>query len=448
MAAGNPDSSFASKRLTKANYAGPSLLSRVGGRPNRTVNVAKTPSNHDSDSSDDPLSTQETIKPKRPESASDNDSLSSIDDNESLNYDRRSLSPIRAPLRRTTWSSRDLEYNLAQVDADAKAEDTPKKRKRVNTSVAPRKSPRQTRKKEAAAQQAKTPKNTDSDATPRAGKEKDLGEGWFNNPTKRISAVYGSSKKPVFGRKQNVKPKPIRRPQFYKAKDTPASEPTVYSSQPVPPQFKVPMSYPGGDTTPTSSMPTNSSRDNEPYPLDLFDDDEDVPLSPMSSVSSTISLSLSPEDKRRLSSIEALTTFRCPVCETPVDADFSKEFNLFRGASVRKEAKFCRAHRARTAEQEWAERGYPEIDWDGLQKRIETHFAEIESILTMEKDSFFRNALESTANSGDKSRKNNLRLTATSEGMDGISSGYYGSRGAKNMYEHLSIFPALLLSVY
>lgn len=437
MAAVNPNSSFASKRLTRGNYSGPSLLSRVGGRPNRTVNVTKTSSNQDSDSSDDPLSTQETVKPRKPEPATDDDPLSSTDDNGSLGYDRRSLTPMREPLRRTTWSSRDLEYNRAQVDADAKAESTPKKRRRANTTAGPRQSPKRTRKKRPTQQE--TPKAKESEDTPKAGKGKGLEQVWFTRPTNPV--VYGSAKKPGLRNAKAARTKPLPRPKFkhsQQSKETAAGDPAVHSSQAsnAAPQFKFPISYPGA-STPSSSMPTASSHENESYPADLFDNDHDAPLSPLSSVSSTISLSLSPEDKRRLSSAKPPAIFRCPVCEASVDADFFKSFNLSRGASVRKEAKFCRAHRARTAEQEWTKRGYPEIDWDGLQKRIETHFAEIESILTMKKESFFRNVLEATANNGKKSKKNNLRLTATSEGLDGISSGYYGSRGAKSMYGHL-----------
>ena len=100
--------------------------------------------------------------------------------------------------------------------------------------------------------------------------------------------------------------------------------------------------------------------------------------------------------------------------------------------SLRQQAQFCIAHKERNAESEWAERGYPEIDWQQLDIRIMKYHIFMDDILSGRKSSFYRNAFEDSLKSG-KKRKLQESLMET-DVTEGTSPGYYGGRGAKVMY--------------
>ena len=128
----------------------------------------------------------------------------------------------------------------------------------------------------------------------------------------------------------------------------------------------------------------------------------------------------------------------CPVCKVPVDRTFLEEFNNGKPLRARQQTYFCKAHKIRTAEQEWNEKGYPKIDWANFDKRLETLHPLIEDILAEKKPSFYRNAFEDRISKGQmKTLKATLFDSAT---MEGVLPGYYGSRGARAMYVFSRIF--------
>lgn len=129
----------------------------------------------------------------------------------------------------------------------------------------------------------------------------------------------------------------------------------------------------------------------------------------------------------------------CPMCKQPVDKSFLEEFSkVDTRMSLRQQTQFCKAHKERSAESEWAERGYPEIDWQQFDIRITKYYTFIDEILSRRTFSFYRNAFEDSLKSG-KHRTLQETLMGGDE-VEGMSPGYYGGRGAKVMYGSRSLW--------
>lgn len=128
----------------------------------------------------------------------------------------------------------------------------------------------------------------------------------------------------------------------------------------------------------------------------------------------------------------------CPVCNSPVDAAFLLEYRAGKRMNVRKQAQFCRAHKKRSAEEEWRRRQYPEIDWDNLDKRLAGHQPHLEAVLDQTVPSHFRDRLAERVRSG---RERTLLQSLAAGGVEALTPGYYGTRGAKLMYVHFATRP-------
>ena len=122
----------------------------------------------------------------------------------------------------------------------------------------------------------------------------------------------------------------------------------------------------------------------------------------------------------------------CPMCKQPVDKTYLEGFSKANTRmSLRQQGQFCKAHKERSAESEWAERGYPKINWEQLDDRIAKFHTSIDNILSERAVSFYRNAFEDVL----KNRRNKTLQESLIEGeIEGTSPGYYGGRGAKVMY--------------
>jgi hypothetical protein len=195
-------------------------------------------------------------------------------------------------------------------------------------------------------------------------------------------------------------------------------------------EFKNPAALPN-DTISSSSLTTSSSKGGPIFDFSLGDDDDDSPVSPLSSVGSTCSHDLSQEEKAFLASDNRKPKqIECPMCGGPVDAEFLEEFSVGRKLKVRQQNQFCREHRKRSAELVWAEKGYPQIDWGSFHKRVRRHFPALEQFMAVGKESksYFRNALDSNIKS-----KGESRLTMEGDSLEMISAGYYGSKGSRRM---------------
>jgi hypothetical protein len=121
----------------------------------------------------------------------------------------------------------------------------------------------------------------------------------------------------------------------------------------------------------------------------------------------------------------------CPMCSNPVRA---RDLELFAAEcpsmSMRDQQRFCRQHKKAEGEAEWIARGYPKIDWDTLDKRMNNFRGEMVWFLERPEKSWFRGVLEQRVDAG--KGRNLTKLTATE--MQDISVGYYGTRGLRAMY--------------
>ncbi|KAL3419028.1 hypothetical protein PVAG01_09249 [Phlyctema vagabunda] len=124
----------------------------------------------------------------------------------------------------------------------------------------------------------------------------------------------------------------------------------------------------------------------------------------------------------------------CPVCMEPVELDDLKSWGDMKGFN--QQSKFCRFHQKKTAEVEWNEKGYPRIDWQGMNKRIRAHHKFIKD-LVKGAPCHYRTVLDDAIKSG-----KNRTLKDMSQSL---VPGYYGSRGLKVISENImSRFPKLL----
>lgn len=175
----------------------------------------------------------------------------------------------------------------------------------------------------------------------------------------------------------------------------------------------------------------------------LFQSDDSSLSSPLSSAASSFILELSqlhdPLDPAEDSAEEAQPNRAlCPICSEEVDPELLEAFRCQPRQRIRDQLRFCESHQQTTAERHWRERGYPTIDWDKFEERIQGHFADLDQLLVPESLSYYHNVLVSALKSGNT---RSFRLTLAGDGLERISCGYYGTRGATVMYGSLICNP-------
>lgn len=123
---------------------------------------------------------------------------------------------------------------------------------------------------------------------------------------------------------------------------------------------------------------------------------------------------------------------KCPVCNEAVECSLLEEFDNGAQFQVRQQMRFCKAHRARTAQSQWDARGYPKIDWENFDSRLAQYHGALDDVLKGRRQSYYRNAMRDHLKSG-RNRTLQQCLISGSR-MEGLELGYYGSRGGKLMY--------------
>lgn len=118
-------------------------------------------------------------------------------------------------------------------------------------------------------------------------------------------------------------------------------------------------------------------------------------------------------------------TAKCPYCKERIDRDFLPDFDKTVRLSVGAQIRFCKAHRIRSGEAEWKEKGYPVIDWPGFDKRLTKFHVHLDDILENKRESFYRNAYEE--------RLKNRQNETAEQSVEDLELGYYGSKGAESM---------------
>ncbi|KAJ9267673.1 hypothetical protein DTO021C3_7318 [Paecilomyces variotii] len=473
-----PEASFASTRLTRSNYYGPPLLSQVGGKKVR----------EDSKYGKGPDPEKESGEKRVFEPATDDEPLSSSDEAESSaeSLDYGKTKSLEGKGNRSAQKS--LEEKLADEDAATGTGNRASPRKNNGRSTAvdslrdgSRKSTRQHRRQ--------SPKRTFSDLIGTDDEEDELFPSFMSSSQaskRRRNIGYGGLKNVHTGSSFKVPAssmlessqqeapspgfkKPAEMPNLDEpTKDTTSEEEnsgfkvpmeieiaspqmkkgkkkgTKRDAKPtfkIPPgstehdvvshsspsrEFKHPLPFPN-DGISSSSLATSSAKDR------LFDlDDDNSSLGSLSSVESD--LLLDDQDKTVLASQHAVPEpsdeALCPMCKQRVDRDVLLDFLAQPKQRVRDQERFCESHRKESAEQEWRDKGYPTIDWEGFDERIRGHFAALEKILTPDCHSFYRNILDGEMKSG---KAKNFRLSLAGEGLENMSCGYYGSKGAGKM---------------
>ncbi|GLI77449.1 hypothetical protein PoHVEF18_005739 [Penicillium ochrochloron] len=286
--------------------------------------------------------------------------------------------------------------------------------------------------------------------------EKKLGSGrgdneepfamWSSQSSKRAkTSKYGSvasfSRTASFARSPATpdKSSPQTKSQTVKAKGKKADKKSTSDSQPddeiifsgeinsscpkisiSSPKFKFPPVIPASSNA-NSTLPASSFKDSLSMDLDV--DGNESPLSTLTSPPSSPS-----EVEEPLESL-------CPMCKKEVDPELLKAFHAQPKQRVREQQKFCASHQQDTAEKEWESQGYPIIDWDTLDKRVQKHFPALEKLLVPDCSSYYRNILDTALKSG---KAQNFRLTLAGDGLETMSCGYYGTKGSGKMLQLLT----------
>lgn len=123
---------------------------------------------------------------------------------------------------------------------------------------------------------------------------------------------------------------------------------------------------------------------------------------------------------------QKLTDARCPYCKRPVDGAALQSFSKGAYMTVRMQSRFCDQHNQDEARAEWAEKGYPDIDWAVLDARISAHHDFLEGILRGGR-CHYGDILAGHIRAG---RKRNLARSDF-----GDMPGYYGAKGSRAMQE-------------
>lgn len=227
-----------------------------------------------------------------------------------------------------------------------------------------------------------------------------------------------------------------RKNKLWADKDKAAETDAPSEPEELEPAFKVPMdidisssrrprvrkSVKPPPTFPADSVSSTTSS-KEPQTI-FFDDDEYSSglSSPLSELPSELD-ELDERDNREPSPRKWL----CPLCKEEVDPGLLLEFEERPKQGFRQQQQFCRSHKQLSAGKEWEAHGYPEINWDGFEGRIQQHFSHLERILELRCSSYFRNRLESDRKAG--TAKNLL----SGDRLENMSCGYYGTKGSEKM---------------
>ena len=299
--------------------------------------------------------------------------------------------------------------------------------------------------------------------------EDDLKNFLFNSQSsKRSRTTFGSKKSQSFSRtpassamsiatpeKPSPKPKPAAKTNKSKnAKNNKKKKETKSSEESDPEDtFKVPLNIDVPSPVKKKSETNIASSPDFKVPL-MFPDDEpsynsSLGASQMKSfeISSQSSLSsISPPSSPSLDELQQLPVLDsdiqicsppppspprkslCPNCKAEVDPELLKQFQAQPDQRLRQQQRFCASHKKDMATKEWKDQGYPEINWETLGDRLQTYFPELEKHFTSNEQSYFRNLLESAEKAGKP-----LRLTLEGDGIEAISCGYYGTKGAQKM---------------
>lgn len=122
---------------------------------------------------------------------------------------------------------------------------------------------------------------------------------------------------------------------------------------------------------------------------------------------------------------------KCPLCKESVSRLFLEEFFSSGNLNVRQQARFCTAHKRRSAQEVWRDKGYPSIEWKEFQARLPKYGDAMIGVLNGTRRSFYRNVLEDQVKSGKRTAK---QFMMGGDDQQSLKMGYYGTKGQQILY--------------
>jgi hypothetical protein len=122
----------------------------------------------------------------------------------------------------------------------------------------------------------------------------------------------------------------------------------------------------------------------------------------------------------------------CAICGQAVNQFLREEFEdrstPGKQLSYKWQQRFCTYHKQHEGKESWKERGYPEIDWSGLEKRMRRHRPHLLAVIDGSKSSYYRVQLSEKLKEGSKTAMQALK---SDKDRPTVCVGYYGPRGEK-----------------
>lgn len=136
---------------------------------------------------------------------------------------------------------------------------------------------------------------------------------------------------------------------------------------------------------------------------------------------------------------------RCTLCSEPVEQDAYWNFWKGKDKTVKNKSAFCHAHKKKSAQKEYTQKGYPDIDWKALPRRIRRSKATLLQILNNDRSSIHRDRYEPLALTGKAAAVPSRRTDLAEDVQEELESyaldekaaypGYYGPHGRRVITE-------------
>ncbi|KAL1794801.1 hypothetical protein ACET3X_006617 [Alternaria dauci] len=136
---------------------------------------------------------------------------------------------------------------------------------------------------------------------------------------------------------------------------------------------------------------------------------------------------------------------RCLLCSKLVEQEDYWDFWTGKEKTVKNKTAFCHAHKKKSAHKEYTEKGYPDIDWKALPRRIRRHKTTLSQILNNNQSSIHRDRYEPLALTGKAAAVPSRRTDLAEDVQEELESyaldekavypGYYGSHGRRVITE-------------
>jgi uncharacterized protein YegP (UPF0339 family) len=136
---------------------------------------------------------------------------------------------------------------------------------------------------------------------------------------------------------------------------------------------------------------------------------------------------------------------RCTLCSKPVEPEEYWDFWNGKEKTVKNKSAFCHVHKKKSAQKEYTRRGYPDIDWKALPRRIRRHKTTLSQILNNNRSSIHRDRYEPLALTGKAAAVPSRRRDLAEDVQEELESyaldekaaypGYYGSHGRRIITE-------------